>query len=77
MADAPSMFPEDVTMQVPHIEFFKAIINLCKENQDLLPSLPEAIECVLENGSGKLIEKYEFEQYRYERLTTFYIPALV
>lgn len=66
MADEQPTFPEDVTMQVPHIQFFKAIINLCKENQDLLPSLPEAIESLLENNSAKLIQMYQFEEHRYE-----------
>ena len=69
MADEQSTFQEDVTMQVPHIQFFKAIINLCKENQDLLPSLPEAIESLLENNSAKLIEMHQFEEHRYEEFT--------
>ena len=69
MAGEHSMVAEDVTMQVPHIQFFKTIINACKENRELLPSLPEALECLLENGSAKLIQIDQFEEYRYEGLS--------
>lgn len=75
MADEQSMFAEDVTMAVPHIQFFKTIIELCKENRELLPRLPEAIECILENGSAKLIQIYQFEEYRYEGLSILYVHA--
>ena len=77
MADEQSMVAEDVIMQVPHIQFFKTIINACKENRELLPSLPEAIECLLESGSAKLIQVYQFEEYRYEGLSILYVPAFV
>ena len=77
MADEESMFAEDVTMAVPHIQFFKRIINVCKENRELLPGLPEAIECILENGSAKFIQIYQFEEYRYEGLPILYVPAFV
>lgn len=75
MADEHSMVAEDVTMQVPHIQFFKTIINACKENRELLPSLPEALECLLESGSAKLIQIDQFEEYRYEGLSILYDPA--
>ena len=77
MADEQSMVAEDVIMQVPHIQFFKTIINACRENRELLPSLPEAIECLLESGSAKLIQVYQFEEYRYEGLSILYVPAFV
>ena len=77
MADEHSMVAEDVTMQVPHIQFFKTIINACKENRELLPSLPETLECLLESGSTKLIQIDQFEEYRYEGLSILYDPAFV
>lgn len=69
MADAHSTFSEDVTMQVPHIQFFKTIIDVFKENRELLSNLPEVMELLLENGSAKLIEVYSFEEYRYKNLS--------
>lgn len=66
MADTQSSTSEDVTMQVPHIEFFKTLINVFKENRELLSNLPEVMEFLLDNGPAKLIEAHQFEEYRYE-----------
>lgn len=71
MADAQSTSSEDVTMQVPHIEFFKTLINVFKENRELLSNLPEVMECLVDNGPAKLIEVHRFEEYRYEN------PAII
>lgn len=71
MADAQSTSSEDVTMQVPHIEFFKTLINVFKENRELLSNLPEVMEGLLDNGPAKLIEVHQFEEYRYEN------PAII
>lgn len=76
MADAHSTFAEDVTMQVPHIQFFKTIIDIFKENRELLSNLPEVMELLLENGSAKLIEVHNFEEYRYKNLAIIVCPVL-
>lgn len=68
MADTQSSSSEDVTMQVPHIEFFKTLINVFKENRELLSNLPEVMECLLDNSPAKLVEVHQFEEYRYENL---------
>lgn len=68
MADTQSSSSEDVTMQVPHIEFFKTLINVFKENRELLSNLPEVMECLVDNGPAKLVEVHQFEEYRYENL---------
>lgn len=64
MADTQSTFSEDVTMEDPCIQFLKTITNVCKQNRDLLSSLPEALEFLLVNSEGPLNQMCQFEEHR-------------
>ena len=70
--DTQSECKEDVAMENPVARFLMSLIAVCKENRDVLKSLPEMIESLIasEEHLPNLIEVHQFEEYRYQ--SSFY-----
>ena len=65
--DTQAECKEDVAMEDPAARFFLSLIAVCKENRDVLKSLPEMIESLIasEGYLPNWIKVHQFEEYRY------------
>ena len=74
MTDTQSTPADGAAKEDPEARFFRSLIAVLKENREVLPRLPEIMECqiVNENQAPTLIERRKLEKSRYQSCNYYY-----
>lgn len=68
MTDTQSTPADGAAKENPEVRFLRSFIAVFKDNRDVLPSLPEIIECLMTNEeqASNLIERRRLEENRFQ-----------